>query len=110
MPDLDVYSMVPPLEWPYCAEKVDVVTFISWTLSMGGPDSWLPLWPEAYPKATPSKKFSAAWFWPPFKRELNALPRNIGSPFGFIGVNPGWICSSASASRMSPPITTGRLR
>ena len=37
------------------------------------------------PKAAPSKKFSVAIAWPPLMRELNWLPRNIGSPLGRIG-------------------------
>ena len=36
MPDFDEYSMNPPLVCPYCAEKLVVMTFTSWTLSTGG--------------------------------------------------------------------------
>jgi hypothetical protein len=61
------------------------MTFISWTASTGGALSWLCWWPDGYPKAAPSKKFSEAIVWPPLMRELNWLPRNIGSPLGFIG-------------------------
>ena len=34
------------------------MTFISWTASTGGALSWLCWWPDGYPKAAPSKKFS----------------------------------------------------
>jgi hypothetical protein len=62
-----------------------VVTFTSCTESTGGVLSWLCWCPLAYPNAAPSKKFSVAARWPPLMRDWNWLPRNIGSPFGFIG-------------------------
>ena len=61
------------------------MTFTSFTASTGIVLSWLCWCPTAYPNAAPSKKFSVAIVWPPLMRELNWLPRNIGSPFGFIG-------------------------
>ena len=61
------------------------MTFTSWMASTGGVLSWLCWWPLAYPNAAPSKKFSVAIACPPLMRELNWLPRNIGSPFGRMG-------------------------